>query len=358
MSMTSHQRVLSTLQFEPVDRVAYDLMEGAVWPELEAYFCQEHGLSSTEQVLDFLDTDFRWVGLRYVGPDQPARRPAALRNGEDSYSKKVFLGPLAEAQTVADVEAYEWPDPAWWQPADYAAARQRWPDHALVFVPGWRPLLWSACEAFGVEQALVNMLTAPKLFDAFIRQQHAFYVDFLSRGLEAARGHCDICWLGDDFASQHGMMVSPDLWRRHIKPYLAEQVQLARDHDMYVLYHSCGAVRPVLPDLIDIGVNALLVFQTTAAGMDPASIATEFGGRLAFYGGMDVQHLLSFGTVEQVQAQVRANVAAFSRCGGYIVANSHHRVLTINGGNILAMCEAARQCTNPFDGTHTAGPFT
>jgi uroporphyrinogen decarboxylase len=109
-----------------------------------------------------------------------------------------------------------------------------------------------------------------------------------------------------------------------------------------VLFHSCGAVREILPDLIDIGVGALLVFQTTAVGMDVPSMVRDFGGRLAFYGGIDIQQLLSFGTPEEVKATVRRNVEAFSECGGYIVANSHHGVTTIKGENIEAMCAAAR----------------
>ena len=207
------------------------------------------------------------------------------------------------------------------------------------------PLFWSACDAFGMQEALIKMLAAPSVFDAFVRRQHEFYMDILSRGVEAAQGSCDICWLGDDYASQQAMTMNPDLWRRHIKPYLAEQVLLAREHDLLVLFHSCGAVRAILPDLIDIGVNALLVFQTTARGMDAPSISAEFGGKLAFYGGIDVQHLLSFGTPQQVRDQVRANVSAFERCGGYIVANAHHGVETIRGDNIVAMCGAARTAT-------------
>jgi uroporphyrinogen decarboxylase len=101
----------------------------------------------------------------------------------------------------------------------------------------------------------------------------------------------------------------------------------------------------VLSDLIDIGVNGLLVFQTTARGMDVESIAREFGGRLVFYGGIDVQQLLSYGTVEEVEATVRANARAFADHGGYIVANSHHRVSTIKGDSIVAMCEAAKRTT-------------
>ncbi len=139
------------------------------------------------------------------------------------------------------------------------------------------------------------------------------------------------------------MLISPETWRRLVKPYLAEQVRLLRDNGLMVLLHSCGSVRPILPDLIDMGVNALLVFQTTAAGMDPESIARDFGGRMVFYGGLDVQSLLSRGTRAEVEREVRRNAAAFSRCGGYVVANSHHSEPSINGENIVAMFDAARR---------------
>jgi len=340
--MTSRERVIRTLQFEKTDRAPYDLMEGSPWPELMDYFRDKHGLEDKEEILDFLDTDFRWTSVVNVGPTKSSPGIWSSPDQLQAHTKYVSNGPLADADTVADVESYKWPDPQWWQPGDFQAARRRWPDHALVFSAGWKPLFWSACEAFGMEGALIRILNAPEVFDAFIRRHHEFYMDILSRGLNAARGFCDICWLGDDFAGQKAMLVSPDLWRKHIKPYLAEQVQLARDHDMYVVLHSCGAVRPVLPDLIEIGVNALLVFQTTAAGMEPEPIAAEFGGRLAFYGGIDVQTLLSYGTPDEVKAEVCRNVRAFAHCGGYVVANSHHGVATIKPENIIAMCHAAR----------------
>jgi len=341
MAMTHRERVLSTFRFESSDRVAYDLMEGAVWPELMAYFRDEHGLAEPVDVLEFLDTDFRWVGMRYEPPASEAR--PAPPPSEPTYTKPVSRGPLADARTIAEVESYAWPDPAWWRPADYEQARDRWPDHALVLTPGWWPLFWGTCEAFGVEAALVNLLSAPALFECAVRCIHERYLDRLAPGLAAAQGCFDICWLGDDFASQQSMFLSPEHWRSFIKPCLAEQVELARGHGLYVLYHSCGAIRPILPDLIDIGVNGVLVFQTKAKGMDASSIAEEFGGRLVFYGGLDVQHLLSFGTTEEVAAEVAANVRAFADCGGYVVANSHHRVATIDGRNVEALCRAARE---------------
>lgn len=339
--MTSRERILATLNFQPTDRLSVDLMEGAVWPELMEYFTSQHGLQSADEVQDLLGTDCRWVGLQYVGPKCDNPPSTKQKSSERMYSGQFTVGSLANAQTVADVERRKWPDPAWLVPGDFRAARNRWPEHALVFGHSWMPLFWTACQEFGMEEALIKMYTQPDVFEAFVSRQHEYYMDILSRAFEAGRGLCDICWLGDDYASQTQMMFSPDLWRKLIKPYLAKQVAFVRQNGMYVFFHSCGNIRSILPDLIEIGIHAHLVFQTTASSMDAYSIAREFGGRLAFYGGMDVQQLLSSGTPDDVTAAVKSNAKAFEKYGGYIVANSHHGVSTIKGENIKAMCKAA-----------------
>lgn len=339
--MNQRQRVLQTLRFEATDRPPFDLMEGCVWPELLEYFRLQYGWESPERVIEEIDPDFRWTFLQYQGPPLPEAEPAPPATPLKT-PKAVAGGPLAGASTAAEVEAYPWPDPSLLGPADYAQVRRRFPDQAIVFCPGWMPLFWTVCEVFGMQAAAINLLEQPALIQAALEHHHHFCMDLLRRAAPAARGHCDLALLGDDFAHQQGMMLHPRLWRQWIKPYLAEQVAILRQHDLMVLYHSCGAVRPVLEDLIEIGVNGLLVFQTTARCMDAASIARDFGGRLAFYGGIDVQHLLSSGTPQQVRDEVLANVHAFSDCGGYIVANSHHSLASIQGANLLAMCQAVK----------------
>ena len=341
--MNSRERVFHTLRFEPTDRPPYDVMEGAVWPELQDYFRERHGLTDSAAVVDFLDTDFRWAGL---GIDPPEKGDYFWVWISENYEKGRAAGPLAGAETVADVEAYRFPDASWW-PVDgladvLAAAKNRWPDKVLVYGSSMLPLFWTACEVFGAEEALVKMVTQPRVYEAFVRRLHEIELEVHRKRVAIAGQYADVCHWWDDFASQENMLISPDLWRRHIKPYLAEQFRVARESGMMVFFHSCGAVRPVLPDLIDMGVSALVVFQTKARGMDPESIAREFGGDLAFYGGIDVQNLMSFGTPEQVAEEVRRNVQAFARCGGYIVANSHHGLASIRGENIEAMCRAAR----------------
>ena len=356
--MTHRERVIRTFRFDSTDRLPYDLMEGSVWQGMLDYFRREHGLREAAEVLEFLDTDFRWVRMRDTTIDPSAVPPPGspvVPDEKERQPKLVAEGVLSGARSVSDIDRFGWRDPADWGGPDWKEARRRWPEHALVFVPGWMPLFWGACEAFGFEEALVKMMGEPAIFDAFLRRHHEFYLEILRRGLEGAASHCDICWLGDDFATQQEMMLDPVLWRRYVRPYLAEQVTLARAKGLSVLFHSCGAVRPVLGDLIDMGVNGLLVFQTTARGMDARSIARDFGGKLVFYGGIDVQQTLSYGTPEEVREAVVHNARAFAHCGGYVVANSHSTVATIRPENIHAMCAAARR-TPPDGSSVVSGP--
>ena len=342
--MTHRERVLAVFHFEQPDRAPYDLMESCIeWPALVDYFREAHGLDDMNQIVNILDTDSRWVMTDYGGPESQAADENGMAEKQAVHTQAISVGPLSGAETIADVESYDWPDPSWWKPGDFSGLRRRWPDHAIVFFPGWKPLFWGACEAFGMEEALTKIVTQPKIFEAYVQRRHEFYMDILRRSLAAGKQQIDICWLGDDYAGQESILISPDMWRKHVKPYLAEQVRLAHENDVLVMLHSCGAIRSILPDLIDIGVNALAVFQTRARGMDAESIASDFGGRLVFYGGIDAQGLLSFGSPEQVRTEVEANVRAFAACGGYVVANSHHGFVGGRvGHNIVAMCEAAR----------------
>ncbi len=341
--MNARQRVLNTLHFLPVDRTPYDLMEGCVWSELLAYFQTTHHLKDADQVIETLDPDFRWgfSGFLPESSDPQSGQPEE----KSKSSKAVSVGPLAAAQTPSDVVDFPFPNPERWRTSDFKILRERFPDKALVFCPGWMPVFWSACEAFGVESALINLVSNPKVIEAFTQRYQEAVIEILANGGRQAGEWCDLALLGDDFASQQALLISPTAWRKWVRPHLAEQVRVLREHGMLVLFHSCGAVRPILSDLIEIGVNALVVFQTTARGMDAQSIARDFGGKLGFYGGIDVQQLLSNGTPYQVAAAVKANIEAFAGYGGYIVANSHHTVSSIKGENILAMCRAARSST-------------
>ena len=148
----------------------------------------------------------------------------------------------------------------------------------------------------------------------------------------------------DDVATQRALMMSPDLWRSCFKELLRCEIAAIHENGMFSLFHSCGAIRDILPDLIEIGIDGVLPFQTTAAGMDVETISRDFGGKLVFYGGIDIQQLLTFGTEDDVRREVRKNIDHFKRCGGYVVANAHHCIQNIKPRNLCAMLDEALRC--------------
>ena len=160
--MTSRERVLKAFRFEPTDRVPLDIMEGIVWPELMDYLQRELGLPDLASVQRHFDLDFRWHMPTYTGP-----HPIEITtldpeyNLMATYSDNVNQRVLAHARTVADLDAYSWPDPAWWDASGIAQARATDPDRALVFFMGWWlgiPLFAQACNLFGMEEALTKKI--------------------------------------------------------------------------------------------------------------------------------------------------------------------------------------------------------
>jgi uroporphyrinogen decarboxylase len=192
----------------------------------------------------------------------------------------------------------------------------------------------------GMEQTLLDLAGAPELSRAMLRGAADF-------SLHLAREACrrfplDWLWTGDDVGGQQSMIVSPQRWREMIKPLLREIVEVGRDHGLWVAYHSCGAIRPIIPDLVEIGVDVLNPVQGTCPNMEPAELAREFGSRLAFMGGIDTQHLLPFGTRQEVFDATRSLIEAMAAGGaGYILAASHAVPPETPLENIFALYGAA-----------------
>jgi uroporphyrinogen decarboxylase len=156
-----------------------------------------------------------------------------------------------------------------------------------------------------------------------------------------ARYDLDWLWTGDDVASQAGMMMSPAMWRDLVKPELARVVAVGRAAGTPVAFHCCGALRPVVPDLIEIGVSVLNPVQSNCPGMDPLELKAEFGEELAFMGGVDTQRLLPEGSAAEVRMETERLVRGMTEGGGgYIQAASHSIPPETPIGNIFAMYEA------------------
>ncbi len=191
----------------------------------------------------------------------------------------------------------------------------------------------------GMEETLLDMALTPS--DSAELFGHC--ADFAIRLGEAAcdRFPLDWLWTGDDVAGQQSMIMSPDSWRQLIKPHLQRCFDVGRSHGLHVAYHCCGALHPIIPDLIEMGLSVLNPVQPQCPGMDPLELKKEFGKELTFMGGVDTQDLLPNGTATEVaKATERLASGMTADDGGFILAASHTVPPETPDENILAMYEA------------------
>jgi uroporphyrinogen decarboxylase len=192
----------------------------------------------------------------------------------------------------------------------------------------------------GMEQALLDMAERPELAAEMFGRCARFASELSEQACR--RFELDWLWTGDDIAGQLGMMMSPTQWRHLIRPHLAEVVAVGKRAGLPVAYHSCGALRPIVADLVEIGIDVLNPVQCNCPGMDPLELKREFGDRLAFMGGVDTQELLPHGSAAEVFAATRRLVEGMtSDGGGYILAASHTVPPETPDDNIFAMYQAA-----------------
>lgn len=188
----------------------------------------------------------------------------------------------------------------------------------------------------GLEQTLLEMASEPQLTDEMFGRCADFAVELSEEACR--RFPLDWLWSGDDVASQLSMMMSPQTWRSLIKPHQKRVFDVGKAHGLWVAHHCCGALRPIIPDLIEIGLDVLNPVQCSCPGMDPLELKREFGHDLAFMGGVDTQGVLPNGTVDDVRRATRQLIDGMTGDGGgYILAASHTVPPETPTDNIFAM---------------------
>lgn len=366
--MDLREQILATLDGAEIFPVPFDIWEGGIYPNLAADLCRHYCLAENdhEGLLQSLGAAIRWGGPAYTGPalsEAPLDVPAAFphkkitRNvwgtlrGIESYTS-VVERPMAGVETVEEVEAYPWPSPDWFDYGrlgwftvaadDYLPVAQWAAKHENVarLVGGWNPVFSRVMDLFGMEQGLMNLAARPDLIQATVEQIGAFYIEYYERLATACEGHADIMAFGDDFAGQSDLLLHPDQWRELFLPLWRRLYAIAHRHGMKTMMHMCGAVRPVLGDLVEAGLDIYQGLQVTAAGIVPEELKVEFGSSLSFYGGVDTQGLLPGGSAGQVRREVHGLVQTMGRGGRFILSSMHFLMDDVPYQNVLAMIEA------------------
>jgi uroporphyrinogen decarboxylase len=281
------------------------------------------------------------------------RGAAVTRRASGGYYFDPVAFPLANLQTPHEVEAHaalfdRWDWPAVMDEAvdAYAARirRTRASSDRAVSVCWKMHYLQAGQFLRGYEQFLVDLLSDEPMVRAILDRLHAAYMERARRFLDAAGDAIDIVFFADDLGSQQGPLISPAIYRKLIKPYWRELVGLVKSRGTKVLMHSCGAVADFIPDLVEIGVDALNPVQITAAGMSPERLKREFGRDIAFWGGgVSTQGILDRASAAEVRDVACRNIDVFSRGGGYIFTPVHNLQANVPPENVIAAYDAARE---------------
>jgi len=351
--MTSRERVLAAIRRQPVDRIPTDIWAtGEAMAKLRAHFGPDADIRKLLHV-----DGFAGVAAAYAGPPLPPTpegetvnmwgmrtRPVEYEGGV--YHEQSF-NPLAAATTIDDLEAYRWPTAEWFDTSQMrAAAEQKRKSHAVMC--GYMCPLYEHNKLRGLELSLTDPLLEPELTHHLLGRLCDFLYEHHRRMFEACEGLIDVAQVTDDLGSQHGPLLSLEIYRQFYKPHHKRFIGLCREFGIQVFHHDDGSCRAFLPDLVEMGIDILNPIQWRCADMDRAALKRDFGHRLCFHGAVDNQEILPFGTPDEVRAEVRRCIDTLASDGtGYILAPCHNLQAVSPVDNILAM----------YDEAHTYGRF-
>lgn len=343
--MNSRQRVQAALSRQPADRVPIFMwFHPDTAARLAARLEIPHSALGEAMGNDILQTwvnnNYAMEGIVHQHDGESHTDDWGIRWTRNFSFNQISHSPLAGASR-GEVLAYQFPSAAIREKLlrlmdPVAAAAGRFfigcDVSPCVFEMYWR--------LRGMEDAMLDIASDPELTDEMFRRCAEFSIDLGRQACQ--RFPLDWYWTGDDIAGQTCMMMSPAAWRRLVKPHLACVFETGKQHNLPVAYHCCGALRPIIEDLIEIGMDVLNPVQSTCPGMDPFELKREFGSRLTFMGGVDTQYLLPNGTADEVRRETEKLLDAMTAGGGgYILAASHTISPETPEANIFAMYEAA-----------------
>ena len=377
-TMTSRQRVLKALDHEVPDRVPIDLGGFQTGIHRKAYveLLDDLGIQDDVAIMDPVQQLAKpceellrrfHVDIRYVfahGPDsftggieQNTRDGRIWHDLADEFGvvwsmpddQPLYMDishhPLADA-TIDDVAAYPFPkgdDPTRFTGVRDEVRRVR-DETPYAISTGIGGVVYEICWYMrGLERWFMDTVENPAFCEALLDRTLAFWMGYYTEFMKQIGDLVDVVMIGDDIGGQMGPLFSPAFYRTVVKPRQKKLVQHVKSlTSARIWYHTCGSVMPLIPDLIDNGIDILNPVQISAANMKPRELKERYGDRLTFWGGgIDTQHVLSFGTTEQVRQDVRKNIDALKPGGGYVFNTVHNIQAGVPAENIVATFDAA-----------------
>jgi len=343
--MNGKERVLTSLRHREPDRVPILCQYTPEIQELLEEYTDKKGLDVNIAMGD--DAVIIWEGMvnifnGEVGEGETYETEWGIHMIKRGIYNEVWYHPLEKATTPDELRKHPFPKPVSQDLIDRALRIINKYGEKCAIVGSVPLTMWEAAVHLrGYQQLLEDMLTnvtmAEILFDRIMEYHFEIAMTLVDLGI-------DILWMGDDMGTQNGIMLSPDLWRRVFKPRwkLLFEAFKKRKPELFIAYHSDGGIRPIIPDFIEIGLDILNPLQPLCVGMDSFQIKKDFGKDLSFFGGIDIQEALPFGSPREVRKEVITRINAFAPGGGYICGPTHNIQADTPLVNILAMYDTIK----------------
>ncbi len=275
-------------------------------------------------------------------------RHTSIEYGAGAYSEATYH-PLAGITTLREVEQYPWPDPDDFDYSPVAAAVEKNAGHRVFRAGHYEPFL-RYCSLRGMEQGYMDLIENQDLAHAILDRIFQFHYEQNRRiFLTAGDGAVDLFYLAEDLGGQSGPLFSLETYRRFLLAHQKKMAQLVKSHGARVFYHTDGAARIFLPDLIEqVGIDILNPLQWRCPGMELPELVRDFGAHVVFHGGIDNQHTLAFGTPDEVREQVRWCGAIMAEHRARWICAPCHNIQSISPvANVLAMYDEASKVPLP-----------
>jgi uroporphyrinogen decarboxylase len=355
--MTSRERILAAINHERPDKIPCDYHGMEACNRALFAHCQVADYPALMDKLGYDMIDIRGI----VDPDWVAPFPKVRELGGGEFQDwlgfrkkrmQTAYGEITEhsdfvwknAQTIddlADSDAFTFPRLEWF---DFGTMSARLDPFAGRAVMASGPSVFQHPTLVrGLDNVLCDLHESPGFVHYISKRYTDFYLAFHDRMLTACAGKIDILRCADDFGTQQALLIKPGFFREFFKPRLRQLVDLAHSHGVKFMFHSCGSIRPLIRDLIEIGVDILDPIQPMAVDMNLADLKAEFGAEICFHGSVCTQSTLPDGTPEDVRREVFSRLELFRGEGGFILAPAHIVQPDVPVGNIIALYDAARE---------------
>ncbi len=375
--MTSKERVRAVMAHQKPDRIpaAFEAVHS-----VQERLMKHYGFTSNDQLMEKFDIDIIPAAPKYIGPElksyinEKGQRVQQTYWGYEQTEQKTDLDtywsttyfPLNDVETVEDVNRAQFPDPDWFDYTPITEACEKYADKAIIIGhPGPFQMVTFLIE---MDRFFMLMIDEPEAAQRILDRMVEFELEYYKRCFEAGKGKVDILRPHDDYGTQISMLFSVDMWREFFKENTKKLVDLAHQYGAFYQQHSCGAVGPIIPDLIECGVDALeplqkvvtlekklvdlahqygAFYQQHSCGavgpiipdliecgvdaleplqkvvtLEPEVLAEKFEGKITFHGGIDTQGILPYGTADEVRAEVKKYMEILGKNGGYILMAS------------------------------------